>query len=113
MDELSLYVIRNYMHLMTEAEFGARMAWVLEQKAARLSRREKERFRASFPEWLPPSHASAALLSEGGEAFRKSVSARILREHPGEVVINRCPRCALPARTPATKQCRKCFFDWR
>ena len=54
----------------------------------------------------------AAELAGGTEAFRRRAAQRVLRDHPGEIVVNRCPRCNGIARTPQARQCFWCGFDW-
>lgn len=45
-------------------------------------------------------------------AFRNKVRGRILKEHKGDVFINRCSQCNKIVRTPKAKQCFWCGYDW-
>jgi hypothetical protein len=88
MDELTAYIIKNYIHLMTILE------------------------RAAYKNLDVKDYRVKELLKNGAEPFLQSVCERILREHREELIINRCPKCEALARTPFAKQCPKCFFDW-
>jgi hypothetical protein len=53
-----------------------------------------------------------AALANGVEAFRRRVCRRILEEHGADIAINRCPKCDCVVRTPKSRQCFWCGFDW-
>ena len=53
-----------------------------------------------------------AELANGPDAYRTSLAARLLRDHAGEIVINRCPQCGRVTRTPLAQQCLWCGEDW-
>ncbi|MFN7915267.1 MAG: hypothetical protein U0Q55_08000 [Vicinamibacterales bacterium] len=117
-EDLARYVFNNYGWLMTVQEARAQYTFIadamsrtpgaarrlalLEQQIARIS---GEPMRTTDPEAL-------ALMRDGLEAFIKTTSARILRDHQDTVVLNHCPRCGGLARTPRAKQCRWCFHTW-
>lgn len=52
------------------------------------------------------------LVKDGFEAFKQRVALRIYQEHLGKIELNLCPRCGKIARTPRSKQCRFCYYDW-
>jgi rubrerythrin len=54
-----------------------------------------------------------ALLADGEAAFRRRAAERVVRDHPMEVVLNRCPQCSVLCRTPTAKQCPRCGHSWR
>ncbi len=78
-----------------------------EKKAANigtLKTPEGERPATDDPEVL-------ALLAQGKLA--ETIERRLHAEHPGQVFINRCPKCGGVARTPQARQCRFCPHTWR
>ncbi len=110
MDALTRYIFNYYAHLMTVREKAAYKSIQAETKAqnvegTKMSHLLRERWVSSDPE-------VKALLANGPDAFMKSVSDRILREHPEQVYFNCCPKCKALARTPTAKQCPKCFYSW-
>lgn len=45
-------------------------------------------------------------------AIQDAIATRILRDHPHEIVLARCPKCAALLRTPRARQCLACGHDW-
>jgi hypothetical protein len=110
MDELTRYVIKNYSHLMTKIERLAYKNLIIREKAKNAS--SQEYAGRLIEKFITEDSRVKELLKNGSDAFLQSVGTRILQEHSGEVIINRCPRCHALARTSIAKQCPKCFFDW-
>ena len=52
------------------------------------------------------------MIANGSDAFKNRVAERIFREHRNELELNLCPKCGKIARTPASMQCRFCYYDW-
>ncbi|WP_164012379.1 hypothetical protein [Pyxidicoccus trucidator] len=98
-DPLLEYLLRHYRDLLSESE----------QKAATVGRIQT----ADGEKWATDDRESLSLLARGREALAANLEARLLAEHPGKVVINRCPKCGGVARTPQAKQCRFCQHTWR
>ncbi|MBN1209666.1 MAG: hypothetical protein JXB05_32760 [Myxococcaceae bacterium] len=98
-DPLLEYLMRYYKKWMTPQESKA-------AGVGRLATPEGER-------WATDDLEVQALLARGKQAFASTLEQRLLREHPGEVVINRCPKCGGVARTPRARQCRFCAHSWR
>ena len=110
MDELAVYIIGYYHHLMTADEKAAHQSILGEAKIEKADDPEmKEMLRNG---WVSTDPNVRALLANGREAFFAGVRDRVLREHQNEVFLNHCPRCGALAKTPTAKQCRKCFFSW-
>ena len=109
MDELTRYVINYYRHLMTPEEYSG---WKVAITRPKLAGCESPAVTERLKRLCRASDAVLALLADGDEAFFLRVRERILREHPGEVFLNYCTKCGALARTPAAKQCPKCFHDW-
>lgn len=106
---LTRYVLRWYPHLMTPAErTGMRaieMDWKLRTTTAGPSYRARLR---QFTEGPVEREA----IEMGAAEFRRRACDRILADHPGEIAINRCPRCDRIVRTPLAQQCPWCGNDW-
>lgn len=110
MDALTSYVFFNYPDLMTLHEGLAYKSTVGKLKADHAHSPGMREL--LLREWVSKDPEVLQLLEGGSEQFFVNVSQRILREHPAEVFLNRCPRCGGLARTPQAKQCRHCFFSW-
>jgi hypothetical protein len=111
MDELTLYIIKNYSYLMTFFEAAAYKNIVIGGKIENAS---SDEYKTSLIEkFIVEDDRVKELLQNGAEPFLQSVCERILREHAEEVVMNRCPKCNNLARTSVAKQCPKCFHNWR
>jgi hypothetical protein len=85
-DPLLDYLLHHYSALVTP----------LERKAAStgtLRTPEGER-------WATDDLQVLTLLARGKPAFTSALEQRLLSEHPGKVLINRCPECGGVARTP-------------
>ena len=110
MDELTRYVFVNFSNLRTLHENLAARSIDAEIKAQHSqSLGMQQMLRAK---WVSQDPEVLRLLENGAERFYFDVVQRILREHPNEVFLNRCPRCQGLARTPEAKQCPHCFFSW-
>lgn len=46
------------------------------------------------------------------KSFDAEAAARLVESHADEVVINRCTKCGVLAKTPKAKQCLACGHDW-
>lgn len=103
------YIFHNYAALMTASEWSVYKSIVLAQKSTAHSAQRSEEMRASAGRL---SSEVAAALASGPEPFLEAVAARILREHPSEVFLNRCPSCGALCRTPRAKLCPVCHRSW-
>jgi len=109
MDELTYYVFHNYSSLMTLAETAAYKALMLERKAEHSSDSMKAHLQARSGY----SDAEVVrLLNGGAREFLIGTRDRILRDHPGEVFLNRCPKCGALARAPQACLCPACSHTW-
>lgn len=103
------YIVAHYHHLMTDLEKLAYKKLLVEQKAIgaspRLGNALRERLRDASGE-------VESALTSGPDAFLARVAERVLREHPDEVLLNRCPRCRALCRTPRAKLCPECHHTW-
>jgi hypothetical protein len=113
-DLLAYYIARFYRHLMTPEERAAHMHLTVAYSATYgMSPEEAERELASHPSvWISRDPAVLTLAAKGLDQFLADVRDRILREHPSDVFINRCPRCHALTRTPQAKWCPTCGHDW-
>jgi len=93
--DLAHYVTRFHAQLMTPAEAATfrHLAAVAKAAGGRSAVSTQEEARLA--------------------TFLEATSERILRDNPGAVVLNRCPKCSALARTPTAKLCLKCGHEWR
>ena len=108
-DDLTHYVFRNYSLLMTIAEKGAYKALMAERKAEHSSESMKMHLRIRFGSSDPDV---IRLLDGEAREFLIATRDRILRDHPGEVFLNHCPKCGALARTPKACLCPACNHTW-
>jgi len=109
MDDLTIYVIKNYSNLMTSDEHKAYTLLLLEEKNSSVSRVAIERF---TNEWGVDGAFVKSLLERGHREFLTSIRDRILKDSADRVVLNRCAKCSSLTRTPLAKQCLSCGHDW-
>ena len=107
---LQWYVLNYYRHLASDQESLALKALIAEEKAAASGKQAAKVFRERWGIESDPSVREA--LSQGEEAFKQALVRRLLREHAGEIHINRCPQCSRIVQTPRARICRWCFHDW-
>jgi hypothetical protein len=108
-DDLTHYLFHNYCSLMTIAEKGAFKALIAERKAEHSSDTMKMHLRGRFGSSDPDV---IRLLKGGAREFLIVTRDRILRDHPDEVFLNRCPKCGALARTPQACLCPACNHTW-
>ena len=110
MDDLTTYIFNYYYNLLTLEEKAAYKTILGERK---IENAESPAMRKMLRRgWVSSDPKVQALLADGEEAFMERVRDRVLREHRGEVFLNRCPLCGALARTPLAKQCPTCFLSW-
>lgn len=44
--------------------------------------------------------------------FRRIVRDRLFNEHSSEIHVSRCSNCQRIVKTPKSKQCLWCGYDW-
>jgi rubrerythrin len=109
MNELAVYIVNYYHHLMTAEERAAHSSILAESK---IEHDNSPSMKETLQGHVSTDPKVRALLADGKEAFFARVRDRVLRDHPNEVFLNQCPRCGALAKTPTAKQCPKCFFSW-
>ena len=114
--DLAHYVIRFFGDLMTEDEAEAYRHLTMVYKSAdgATDAETQTRVRA-MPvrgKLLTSVPGALSLAAEGFDAFLEQTAARILREHPGKVFLNRCPQCQALTRTPRARLCVGCGHSW-
>ena len=62
--------------------------------------------------WLSDDPAVIADAQAGWDGARERIAQRIIRDHPGEVYLNRCPACTSLTRTPTARLCLSCGHTW-
>ncbi|MEO0479356.1 MAG: hypothetical protein AAF196_07745 [Planctomycetota bacterium] len=108
--ELDRYVWDYHSGLFTELELQVRRAHHAELKASDASepmaRMLRERFGAQGDRDVMRA------LADGWATFQSVARARVMRDHPDTVVVNRCPDCGRVVKTPKARQCMWCGCDW-
>jgi hypothetical protein len=115
-DELK-YVFWHYGHLMTTKEKWAYKHLAATLKATRgrsdaAAQAEVKSGATHFRKQLSGDPAVLDLVRDGYDPFVIRTGQRILNEHRDKIVLNRCPKCGVLARTPKARQCRFCGHDW-
>lgn len=113
-DELGMVahtVLRYHAHLLTDFERKAIVAFDARWRIALAHDPEvmHHQLRAAGVFDTP---GIGAVMSRGYETFCQDIAARVLFEHAGDLVLNRCPQCDRIVRTPRARQCLWCFHDW-
>jgi len=106
MDELTAYVFKAYRHLLTPEE------WQTYQTLTAHSKDNAVACALLAKIWHGREAELGKVLGQDSERYFSSVKDRILRDHPNEIVINRCSKCGALARTPQARQCIACGHDW-
>jgi hypothetical protein len=102
-DEVSSYIFRHYLRLLTAQEYRTYLI-VLSQ--AKLEHDPESRVAAfALKRNLAASPDRQPLLQDGTTAFYHKVRDRILHEHADAVFLNHCPKCNTLCRTPRACLC--------
>jgi hemerythrin-like domain-containing protein len=111
--EVAGYVVTYFGNFMTEQEWKANSNLVQTlQRTYRDDRHAQEKVRREGRIELYDDPEALRLSANGYDAFRIRTAERILRDHPGEVFLNRCPQCGGLAATPRARQCPHCHHSW-
>jgi hypothetical protein len=116
MSSLPNYVISHYYHLMTDHEREViRLLTMLFKRDGRpptpgVATRPTNNSDTLFD--LPRDPEVIADAQAGWEQAREQIATRILRDHPHEVYINRCPECQGVTATPTARLCLHCGHTW-
>jgi len=62
--------------------------------------------------WLSDDPEVVADAQAGWDGAREHIARRIVRDHPDQVYLNRCPACASLTRTPTARLCLSCGHTW-
>jgi hypothetical protein len=110
-ESLTRYVWEYYTPLMTDLE--RRVGGVIFARAKAESYGNREMWDEILKRWASVGDPEVeAALKDGPKTFRRRVKDRLLRDHPDELPINRCPRCSRIVRTPKARLCLWCGYDW-
>jgi hypothetical protein len=104
-----------YSRFMTSKEVAAMKHSITSQKFSKTTATNVTDSRSGFfaeKGWLSSDSEVLELIKDGIEAFRIKTATRIVKDNPGKVYFNNCPKCERLARTPNAKQCRYCGHSW-
>ncbi len=108
--ELDRYVWEHHSALFTKFELRVWRAHLAALKAVRASEEMARWIRSRIGAEDDPEVKQA--LAHGWPLFRSTARARVMRDHPDAIVVNRCPACSRIVRTPLAQQCLWCGADW-
>lgn len=113
---LAHYVVSHYFSLLTPNERFAYRHLIATLKATHGRSDVQAQMEASqhkvHSKLISDDPEVRSLASEGMEAFEQLTATRILQEHRSEIFLNYCPECGGLARTPKSRQCLVCLYDW-
>lgn len=106
---LEEYKTRNFWMLMTDLERDSYRLALQREKAS-----HSEFCAERLPRWIATAGAEATERSQVGfRALSDQIHQRIQRDiWAGRLAINRCPQCSRIVKTPLTRQCLWCGYDW-
>lgn len=109
LDDVIRRILREYRHLMTEAERRADRAFGFSAKLPGCGDpAEAARMTAAVDDALADPEA-AALHAKGRQRFLRDVAERILAQHGP--ILPRCDACGGVLKSPHPKQCFDCDYD--
>ncbi len=115
---LAQYVLQHYAGLMTDHERAVHRHLTVLYKhrdhgpPAPGTAAEVESVQGLRVTWLSTDPAVIADAQAGWDGARERIARRIVRDHPDEVYLNRCPACASLTRTPTARLCLSCGHTW-
>jgi ribosomal protein L37E len=74
--------------------------------------RQAVRAYGSGKNWSCKDRELAKEIGEDPAAFAQRLCDELIAKNP-EIFLNYCPKCGALARTPKSKNCRHCGYDWR
>jgi hypothetical protein len=109
---LTEYVWKHYRHLLTGLEHRAGRYTIA--IVGSLDAPKMQYLHSLLERRYGPVDDAAVIdaLTDGRDAFRDRVPNRLLKDHPEDVFINRCPTCERIVRSPSAHQCPWCKHDW-
>ena len=110
-NELRRYIGRWYNHLFTDSERHVPTAEWLRTHVTDASPDEIDAVINGTYDGREQRAIVTKLLAAIDQFTEESI-ARILREHPDEVRVNRCPQCHRIVASPNAQQCFWCGNDW-
>jgi hypothetical protein len=112
--ELTGYLLHNYSRLLTKIEWKVWISYRIEWQNERAAADDPSL--AASCEGRQAKTRSDPQVAEAlsrVEAFAREARERILSEHAGKLIINRCARCQRVVATPKARQCLWCGYDWQ
>ena len=107
---LTLFVLGNYRHLLAPEE--ERVLRVILGYGTHYPETAEGRWMSlSFVYGRPWSDEFEESTKDGEEVFLRRIRDRLLRDHPEEVRVARCPRGEAVLRSLRAQQCLRCGLD--
>jgi hypothetical protein len=119
MSKLADYVLRYYPRLMTAHERAVYRHLTALYKfrsggpPAPGTAAETDGISGPVARWQLSDDPSVITDAQAGwDEARTRIAERILRDHPDEVYLNRCPQCNALTATPRARLCLTCGHTW-
>ena len=111
------YVLQHYERLMTEHERAVVLHLTTlfkrrHEPPAPGTAAQTDTIPRPYHRWLSTDARVVADADAGWVEARHRIALRILRDHPDEVYLNRCPACDALTRTPRARLCLACGHTW-
>jgi hypothetical protein len=110
-DEAACKILRDYRHLMTEAERRADRAFFYQAKIAKEDNQGSVEQMQEAMEQALNDPLAAEHFERGRRRFLQILARRVLAEHEHE--LPRCMACGEVFKTPNPKQCIACDYRQR
>ncbi|TNE88185.1 MAG: hypothetical protein EP330_16145 [Deltaproteobacteria bacterium] len=106
-DEVVRYLVDSYPHLLSPVERSA-------LRAVRAAARSSEGGGAArlLELWTNAAPEARELTAGGVAPCMRRLAERLWREHAEDIAFNTCPHCGGLAKSPSTKLCHHCWYDW-
>ncbi|MBB4634990.1 hypothetical protein [Longimicrobium terrae] len=115
---LADYVLKYHGNLMSEHErsVNRHLTTLFKQGTGDLpapgTAMETNHIHSLQRHWLSDDPRVIADAQAGWHAARQRIAERIVRDHPDEVYLNRCPACGALTASPTARICLVCPHTW-
>jgi hypothetical protein len=110
-EEMCRYLWRNYRHALSERERALHLAATLELKARHASSEDSAKRLRQKPGYFFDDEVGV-IAESGLAAFQQQCCARLLRDFPEAIHINRCEICQRIVASPIACACLWCGNQW-
>ncbi|WP_421753228.1 hypothetical protein [Croceimicrobium sp.] len=103
------YILNYFSHLMPQDD-----RLTLKYHMYTHSKSDEQKLRKAINERAETSEKveNQEMPGKAYEEFALGVAKKIVNQYPDKLYFNRCPKCNSLARTPYSRQCKSCGFNW-